>query len=152
MSTASYIFSATRLPDGKIDVKSIYCHWDGYVDGVGLMLVNHYRDPTKVAELMSLGNLSVLDMWVTPSTSYHTFNRPDKGVCVAYGRDRGEEDQQASSSIEDSVEDLVASMRRMCSKYVYVYLDEEWYMLDGNGDLRKVVDVLNASEINDGWY
>lgn len=46
------------LPDGKI--KSIYCHWDGYPDGVGKELQKHYNDPKKIEKLLELGDISSL--------------------------------------------------------------------------------------------
>ena len=36
----------------------IYCHWDGYVDGVGRELLEEYNDYEKVLALISGGNAS----------------------------------------------------------------------------------------------
>ena len=41
-------------------VHSIYVHHDGYPQGVGSTLVQHYRDEPRIRELMALGDLSVL--------------------------------------------------------------------------------------------
>ena len=46
--------------DGKYPARSIYCHFDGYIAGVGKTLLNHYTDPEKVNDLMRLGDLSSL--------------------------------------------------------------------------------------------
>ena len=40
---------------------SIYCHWDGYLSGVGLGLLDHINTPDKVKALIKEGNRSSLD-------------------------------------------------------------------------------------------
>jgi hypothetical protein len=72
MATRSRI--AIENQDGK--VKSIYCHWDGYLSGVGKTLFNHY-DKEKLEKLIELGDISSLGE-STKDT-------------VAYARDRNEE-------------------------------------------------------------
>ena len=56
MSTRSVI--ARRNADQSIS--AVYCHSDGYLDGVGKMLAEHWTDPVKVDQLIALGSLSVL--------------------------------------------------------------------------------------------
>ena len=72
MSTRSRI--AIEKQDGA--VKSIYCHFDGYVDGVGKVLFEHY-DKEKLEKLIELGDISVL--------------KESTENTVAYHRDRGED-------------------------------------------------------------
>jgi hypothetical protein len=84
---------ATRSNIGIVNldksITGIYCHWDGYPEYVGKMLLNHYTDVDWIHMLMDLGDLSILSENMNP-TGPHSFNNPQKGVCVAYGRDRGE--------------------------------------------------------------
>ena len=40
-------------------LKSVYCHWDGYLAYNGQLLQNHY-DSAKANHLVSLGNISSL--------------------------------------------------------------------------------------------
>ena len=56
MSTRSRI--AIQLKDGS--VKSIYCHHDGDLDYVGMILFNYYKSYDKVLDLINLGNISSL--------------------------------------------------------------------------------------------
>jgi len=42
-------------------VKAIYCHWDGYLSGVGTTLIKNYTEPNKVRDLISLGGFSSLE-------------------------------------------------------------------------------------------
>ncbi len=86
MATRSNIAIVNQ--DGSIT--GIYCHWDGYPEYVGKMLLNHYNNVGIVNELMDLGDLSQLCEKLYSDNNSHTFDKPQKGVCVAYGRDRGD--------------------------------------------------------------
>jgi hypothetical protein len=44
MATRSRI--GIELEDGVIE--SIYCHWDGYPENNGKILLEHYQDPNKI--------------------------------------------------------------------------------------------------------
>jgi len=54
MSTRSMIVD-------EVSKKMIFCHCDGYPEGNGKTLVDYYNTNEKVAELMNLGYLSVLE-------------------------------------------------------------------------------------------
>jgi len=71
-------------------VQSIYCHWDGYVNGVGKTLFEHY-DREKLKSLIELGDISSLGILLEPTDPNHTFENPQQGVTIAYCRDRGED-------------------------------------------------------------
>jgi hypothetical protein len=85
-------------------VESIYCHWDGYPENNGRILVENYTDHEKVQALINLGDISSLapNIDAAPDTG-HTFNDPVNGVVVAYGRDRGETGvgKKSHSSVPD---------------------------------------------------
>jgi hypothetical protein len=87
MATRSRI--AIEKEDGTVE--SIYCHWDGYPENNGRILVENYKDHEKVQALIDLGDISSLapNVEADPDTG-HTFNDPVDGVVVAYSRDRGE--------------------------------------------------------------
>ena len=89
MSTRSRI--GIQLESGE--VKSIYCHFDGYERGVGTTLRNHYMDRAKVETLIELGDISSLGERVSPETEEelnHSINNRMEGITVAYHRDRGD--------------------------------------------------------------
>ena len=57
---------ATRATIAKIQkdgsgIKAIYLHSDGYLEHAGRILDEHYRDESKVDELIALGDLSAID-------------------------------------------------------------------------------------------
>ena len=92
MATRSTI--AIENPDGT--VYQIYCHYDGYLSHVGRILFENYSTTDAMKELLCLGDLSVLGERVDPDLDEdHSFAKPAKGVCIAYGRDRGEADTLA---------------------------------------------------------
>jgi hypothetical protein len=84
MATRSTI--AKLNPDGT--VTSVYCHWSGYPEGVGQTLTDHYTDATKIDQLLALGDLSALGKEIGEQND---FDNMTDGICLFYGRDRGEE-------------------------------------------------------------
>lgn len=97
---------ALEFADGTIGM--VYSHWDNYLEGTGKILQEHYLDPFKVRQLIDLGNISSLaaDIGVQ-----HPFDNPHqvftdeyrahhdeyKTMTTFYGRDRGDQDQGATS-------------------------------------------------------
>lgn len=78
MSTRSYI--CKELPNGKY--KTIYCHFDGYVDHNGLFLNDIYNTEKKVDELINLGNLSTLGLVIKPSKKKNILLKIHKDMFV----------------------------------------------------------------------
>lgn len=107
---------------GKHVVEFIYCHWDGYPDGVGKTLQEYYQDTEKVEKLIKLGDISFLEKEVDiPEGVIHSFEAPAPGITVAYGRDRGESGTKAQIlSIEFSE---LKKVRQ--EEYLYVFVEEE---------------------------
>lgn len=109
-------------------VFSIYSHWDGYPSHNGKILLEHFTDREKVKRLIELGNISSLAPELeAPEGSGHTFENPVKGVVVAYGRDRGEENQQAKSDGS-----RLLFLRSDVQQYGYLFTKEgEWLFVNG---------------------
>ena len=107
--------------DGSIT--AIYVHFDSYPEYVGKILLNHYTTSDIVNGLMDLGDLSILSENMNP-TGPHSFNNPQKGVCLAYGRDRGEQNVD-SVKYEDlgQYEDMAADT---LAEYQYLFEDSKW--------------------------
>lgn len=83
----------------KIIVKSgnhyrgIGVHYDGYLEGVGVTLFRHYTSDEKVQQLISLGDLQVLDANIGiqfDATDEHLRAiKKSERQCIAYHRDYG---------------------------------------------------------------
>jgi hypothetical protein len=93
MSTRSLI----GLLNADKSVTHIYCHFDGYPDGVGQTLLDHYTDFRKIKELIALGDLSILGSEIGERHSFdgHHNNEVASTWCLAYGRDRNEAEARA---------------------------------------------------------
>ena len=138
MSTRSTIGVANS--DGTI--RGIYCHFDGYPEAVGRILIGHYTDPEKVAALMNLGDISSLGEEIGTK---HDFDKRPDGECNAYGRDRGEENVE--SRIFDGRNHFVAEG----TSYFYLFCnDGQWLVFNRHDDGTKawepVVDVIARRE------
>ena len=97
MSTRSFI--GIQHPDGT--VHGIYCHHDGYLEGVGATLKAHYTTVRQVLDLVALGSLSSLG--------------EDLDYTQAYHRDRGDD-------LDISTYDSPVDIRFDDGSYEFIYL------------------------------
>ena len=110
------------LEDGT--VKHSYCHYDGYPEGVGSTLVQHYNTEDKVKELVSFGDMSYLASVVHPDGE-HNFEKPEQGVTVFYNRDRGETDVD---SVVTTMDEYLSVQYSSCIDYLYVFIGSNWWV------------------------
>ncbi len=106
--------------------KMIYCHFDGYLTGVGAMLHKHFDSP-RANHLVALGDLSVLaENICAPADSNHSFDTPTPGVCVFYGRDRNDDVDQEFDTLVG-----VDEFNEYISEFAYTYLmhNDQWYVI-----------------------
>lgn len=129
----------------------IYCHNDGYPDGVGATLLNNYKDVETIDKLMSLGDMSSLgnkpieNPYGWDIGKYIEANATKEGsyawdsMCVTY-KNRGETNVDARTV--NTVEEFIDSQDD--ASYYYLYEDGEWYVYAyGKTDQRKkVADVI----------
>jgi len=137
MSTRNII--ALQLDEDKY--KTIYCHNEGYLKHNGAILIDHFNSREKVEELLKLGDLSLLAPHLNPEPnkphSYEYLHRQE-GVCVAYGRERGEKDTQAKILSKEQM------LEYPLIQYFYIFtLDGVWKYYDSlKNELRNVKDDL----------
>jgi len=108
--------------NGDDSVTSIYVHYDSYPAGVGATLADHYTDPTKIDNLMALGDLSVLGDTIGTQKQFKTWEL--NGECLAYGRDRGE--TGVSAMTHGSVTEWLDSRRHAGCEYGYLWNGIAW--------------------------
>jgi len=127
---------ATRSNIGIVNedksITSIYVHWDSYPEYVGRILLSHYTTSDRVNKLMQLGNLSQLCEDMCPTES-HTFDKPESGVCVVYGRDRGEKDQEAI--VFEDLGEFEDGAKNSWADYQYLFEDNKWSYRNVNNTL-----------------
>ena len=108
-------------------VLSVYHHWDGYPQWLGVTLRQKFNTREKVAELLDGGDISCIESdtnWKRESVENH----------VLYFNARGEDTEPRSDL---SLEDYLANGE----EYAYVFtLDHEWicYELPYQGNPRQV--------------
>ena len=86
----------------------IYCHWDGYIEGVGRELLEHYNTYEKALKLISGGFASSID---------------GKKVSYYMAWDRDEEWSQNCPRQSDKLE--------VCggwTEYAYIFDNGKWYV------------------------
>jgi hypothetical protein len=137
MATRSRI--GIQKEDGS--VTSIYCHWDGYPDHNGKILLSNYTEREKVEELITLGSISSLRKDIAPAPgSDHSFEKPQEDVTIAYHRDRGEDFNEAR--VNESVAAYLADDNE---EYGYLFTKAgEWKVSEHGGDFKSVTDILNG--------
>ena len=113
MATRSYI--GVRNLDSSVDY--IYCHFDGYPEHNGKILIEHYSNINRVNELLNLGDLSVLGQFIGEKMD---FNKRVQDTCLAYGRDRGESNVDKKNSGYDAL------ITDQSVDYVYVFDGDYW--------------------------
>jgi hypothetical protein len=114
MSTRSRI--GLELSDGS--VISSYCHFDGYPEGLGVKLVEHFNTKEKVQELVDLGDISCI--WTNLGFNQETL--PETGP-LPYSS-RGED---CPPRLDANKYDYLAEGE----EYAYIYtLNDEWVCYD----------------------
>ena len=131
---------ATRSNIGIVNdggsVTGIYVHWDGYPEYVGKILLNHYNTSGIVCELMDLGDLSSLNANLYCEDNNHSFNNPVDGVCVAFGRDRGE--KNADSKSFTNISEFETFGTHMFVDYQYLFNNGKWQYRKHDGKWREL--------------
>ena len=128
MATRSRI--GLQLADGNI--LSVYHHWDGYPQWLGVTLNNKFNTREKVAELIDGGDISCCD-----SDSDWNLNKVENHV--QYYNDRGD---NTEPRLDSNFDDYVKNGE----EYAYVFtLDHVWecYAIDRNYD-----DDYNVTDVN----
>ena len=127
MATRSRIAIETSDDQGNKVIKSIYCHFDGYIDHNGKILQEFYTSESKVKSLIELGDISILAKEVSTNES-HDFGNPKKGVVVAYHRDRGEDlsPPRENSSVSEFFKSDI-------EEYGYLFTEEGEWLVKGYG-------------------
>ena len=121
---------------------SIYCHWDGYPSYVGKKLLEHYQDPGKVLTLMSLGSLSSLGAEIGYQHSFDAGPEIIGDMCTAYGRDRGERNQEAH--VTKGKKSLLQTASNCGAEHIYLFTSGHWswYKVSGASRWRKLTPAL----------
>lgn len=120
MATRSII--AKVQEDGT--VKAAYCHWDGYYNHVGKLLVHNYTDNDTIDKLIDLGGFSSLDETVE-ETRMNQYKDSDTHVHV------------------NSKEELLIPEGFMGAEYIYIRERGAWFMYECDSESYTKLQDLN---------
>lgn len=137
MATRSTI--ALEFADGTVG--QIYCHWDGYLDHNGKILLDHYSNPYVLRDLIDLGDLSSLGLRIG---TQHEFDTRVEGECTFYGRDRGEDDV-AAHYFKDFAD---YEQNHQYEEFEYILRkDGQWYVYRGPSQGYNLLTEAMAVEV-----
>lgn len=121
-------------------VKSVYCHWDGYLSHNGAILQEHY-DSVKANQLVALGDLSSLKQEIGAKHAFGTIGMTPAeqeayevehgNSCTFYGRDRGETGTEWK--VAHTFDEFLEQVNNCCGEYYYIMRDGVWYCGDTYG-------------------
>ena len=142
-------------------VKSIYCHWDGYLEHNGAILQEHY-DSAKANNLVALGDLSSLrpnigekhafSQFELPADEVEAFKALTEDMCTFYGRDRGE--KGVEFKVAQTFAEFLEQAEGCGAEYYYIMRDGVWYVGDTyegtplSYRLTALTDVLQAQTVD----
>jgi hypothetical protein len=142
-------------------VKSIYCHWDGYLEHNGAILQEHY-DSAKANNLVALGDLSSLrpnigekhafSQFELPADEVEAFKALTEDMCTFYGRDRGE--KGVEFKVAQTFDEFLGQCYNSGAEYYYIMRDGTWYCGDTyesgplSTKLTALADALQAQTVD----
>ena len=126
---------ATRSTIAKLGkdgiIKAVYCHNDGYLEYNGKMLNEHYKDESKVYELLAHGDISSLNKNIGVKIDFMDYElRAKNEQCRFYHRDRGED--LMFNEFESDIEYIEWAKESCNAEYIYMFAFGAWYVYDDN--------------------
>ena len=118
--------------------EGVYLHFDGYPEGAGQMLVDHYNNDSKVKNLISHGGISSLGEMIGEKQDFMGFRAPQQ--CRFYHRDRGDE-----LDIEELEYDEISKFADDCgAEFTYLYEGGVW-MVKEEPQFKGLMSLLKKS-------
>jgi hypothetical protein len=135
-------------------IKAVYCHWDGYVEHNGKILLENY-DSTKANFLVALGDISSLRKELGEKHPFSKFECKEgeydeakyENWTTFYGRDRGEDGTEWKSFGSEA--EWMDYYDGSGAEYYYVMDNGVWYVSayrDEFKPLHEEVAKLNKEE------
>jgi hypothetical protein len=94
--------------------RGIYCHFDGYLEGVGEKLYYHYKDLDKIDKLIDNSHMRSLDKTIEDCNFFNVDTDPE----------------YTASNIKETEE--------YSEEYNYFYIDNEWFYYTDDEDSKNL--------------
>ena len=151
MGTRSTI--ALEFADGTVE--QVYCHWDGYLEHNGQILLKHYSNPFVLRDLIDLGDISSLKPTIGTKHAFSHFGTTlDQTaydhlygeMTTFYGRDRGETGADKKSFVD--FQDYLAHHQYEEYDYILRSVGGEavWFVADHSNDFKPLLQALIDEE------
>jgi hypothetical protein len=125
MATRSTI--AIENNDGT--VSQVYCHWDGYLEGVGKTILEHYNTREAVEKLLAGGSISSLGEYVSDDEKSFNKKHDDEDDYTVYYTYRGEDPViEEFESLSDYEEN------HQYEEFEYIFTQDNVWSVFFNGD------------------
>ena len=135
--------STIALEFADKSVEQVYCHWDGYLEHNGQILLKHYSNPFILRDLIDLGDISSLKPTIGTKHAFSQFELRAEEVAgyklltenmtTFYGRDRGETGADKKSFVD--FQDYLA--HHQYEEYDYILRNVNgkatWFVSDHDG-------------------
>ncbi len=112
---------------GDESVVSVYHHWDGYPEWLGVFLRKHYTTKEQISELLDGGDISCID-------SDTDWDRKECEPHVLYYNARGEDTEPRLDLNE-------YEFFTNNEEYAYIFENNEWVCYDLHYDKPQIVDI-----------
>jgi len=116
--------------------EGVYCHWDGYPSNNGKILLEHWSDDDKLAEMMNIGSLSSLGPEIGGKVNFDE-HHPEQ--CTFHTRDRGETESYRKKKV-GTLQDVIDHISDF--EYLYLWENKKW----------KVYFCRHRLHYKEGWH
>ena len=144
--------SAIAIKHGE-RIKSIYCHWDGYLEHNGVILQEFYLNSVDVNRMIATGDMSSLGATVGEKIEFaHRWAEEDyinvgETHCapqsIFYNRDRGEDAPFHSFGSEA---EFIEYYEGSGAEFYYLFDNGVWYVKACQGEFKPLHEELARLE------
>lgn len=113
----------------------IYCHWDGYPENNGKILIENYTTEEYVDKLLELGDLVSLGKYPAKTSD----KMEDEDITIAYHRDRHQE-KTLPIETDASMNNILGCIHSTGCDYGYIFnpKTEKWECVKYNWSDREL--------------
>lgn len=124
MSTRSLV--GILNSDNSVD--AVYCHFDGYLSGVGAMLADNYKDEAKIRKLLNLNRyLASIRKYVDKDDMPDPKDPNSDDITIVL-----DDDEPNNPYHYNTVKDYIDDHGNRDTEYCYLYKDNEWKVFYSN--------------------
>ena len=144
MSTRSTI--SIHQKDGNI--RTVYCHFDGYYEHNGVILYNFYNTSEKVNALIDNGAISSLGTIIGKKHDFYGVHHD----CTFYHRDRGEKKEIWESKIYEG-ENPYKHLLKDNEDFNYIFVEKtgEWLVNNWDEEYEKLEEAFRKKADFNVW-